>query len=125
MNNKEQARKFLEDNKETIETMVENLLEKVNYNIEEKVHFVNENNEVFTSKMLEVEISEIFSDYLEIPYRQRWIITNKIYFMLLPDEERTARLKDHRKKLNKTRVKKINKRRKTQKKKKNSKKEIA
>ncbi len=117
MNNKEQAQKFLDVNKEAINTLVTELLEKITYNHDEKVHLLNEGEEVFTNKMLDNEIGKCFDEFIELPYRQKWIINNKIYFMLLPVEERITRLKDHKKKVNKKRIKKINKRRKTQKKK--------
>jgi len=115
MSNKELAQKFLTDNEEVISTMTKELIAKVEYNSTDKLHQVIESGEIFTNKMLEEEIGKQFSEFPTLPYRQKWIIVNKIYFMLLPIEERELRLKEHKKKVNKNRIKKINKKRKIKK----------
>lgn len=115
MSNKELAQQFLTENQETIKTLVEQLQSSTEYDVNDKIHRVLENGEIFTNKMLESEIGRHFEEFQSLPYRQKWLIVNKIYFMLLPSEERALRLKDHKKKVNKNRIKKINKKRKANK----------
>lgn len=112
MNNKEQVAKFLEENKLLIEELAQELLGKINYDKQQGIHLLNETGEVFTKKMLDKEIGQKFEEYNDFSYRKKWMVNNKIYFMLLPEDERQRRLTEHKKKVNKMRIANLDKKRK-------------
>jgi len=109
MNNKEHAELFLKENKQLLEEVVNDLLQDLTFDEEEEIHIVHETNEIFTTKMLDQVIANKISEYNEFSYRKKWLINNKVYFMLLPEEVRERRLVEHKKKVNKMRIKNLNK----------------